>query len=311
MTISIDKISKASPQEWDEIWSACEYATYFHSREWAEIWRTYTCGQIRPAASMIYFSDGKKALLPLSCQKTGRWPRRKYMYLSSPAGTFGGWLSNDNIEAGHARLLGSYLAEELGSLTWRFNPYDKLAIEAGVTPTKEDETHAIELTAGFDAIFRGWTKGHRSASKKARTEGVEIRCANSPEDWDAYFVAYEDSLQRWGNKASSRYEKSLFDSMQSRHSPNISLWLAIYKDQVIAGSLCFYSKRHVVYWHGAALEEYFKLRPANLLIYEIVRGACEQNYLWFDFNPSGGHEGVKSFKKSFGAQPLACPVFAK
>jgi lipid II:glycine glycyltransferase (peptidoglycan interpeptide bridge formation enzyme) len=84
--------------------------------------------------------------------------------------------------------------------------------------------------------------------------------------------------------------------------------LAKYEDRSIAGALCFYTKNHVVYWHGAAYSDYFELRPVNLLMYEAIKDACENGYSWFDFNPSGGHEGVKAFKKSFGPTALRSDV---
>ena len=31
---------------------------------------------------------------------------------------------------------------------------------------------------------------------------------------------------------------------------------------------------------------------------------------WFDFNPSGGHTGVKKFKKTFGAKELPAPTLS-
>jgi lipid II:glycine glycyltransferase (peptidoglycan interpeptide bridge formation enzyme) len=38
-----------------------------------------------------------------------------------------------------------------------------------------------------------------------------------------------------------------------------------------------------------------------LLYAQIIRDAHNQGYRYFDFNPSGGHEGVVHFKESFGA----------
>jgi lipid II:glycine glycyltransferase (peptidoglycan interpeptide bridge formation enzyme) len=76
----------------------------------------------------------------------------------------------------------------------------------------------------------------------------------------------------------------------------------------IAGALCFYAQKHAVYWHGAALQSHFSLRPVNLLMSEIIRHACEEGHQWFDLNPSGGHPGVKKFKESLGAQALKAPV---
>jgi hypothetical protein len=49
----------------------------------------------------------------------------------------------------------------------------------------------------------------------------------------------------------------------------------------------------------------------TLLIFEIIKNACELQYEWFDFNPSGGKEGVKAFKRSFGTLELSCPMILK
>lgn len=307
MRVSIISIRSAKQDEWDQIWQGCDYSTYFHSREWAEIWKIYTKGLMCPDPKLVLFSDGKKVLLPLSSQKG-------YMgliktYLSSPAGTFGGWISTDELSIKHAILLSEYLTKKVGNLIWRLNPYDPLADKAVLKIAKNDETHVLDLSEGFNNIFKKWTKGHASAVSKARREGVIARIASTLDDWKAYYQVYENSLQRWGEKATSVYGWELFNEMFCRNSQHIKLWVAIYRDEMVAGSLCFYAKKHVVYWHGAALKDYFQLRPVNLLIYEIIKDACNKGYRWFDFNPSGGHEGVKAFKKSFGTDERSSPVY--
>ena len=79
----------------------------------------------------------------------------------------------------------------------------------------------------------------------------------------------------------------------------------------MAGALCFYQNRHAVYWHGASRTEASELRPANLLHAQIARHAREAGYAVYDLNPSGGHEGVLRFKRSFGTASLAADVFVK
>jgi lipid II:glycine glycyltransferase (peptidoglycan interpeptide bridge formation enzyme) len=96
-----------------------------------------------------------------------------------------------------------------------------------------------------------------------------------------------------------------------RKSPHMKLLLAIYMNTVIAGILCFYAKRHVAYWHGAALQRYFGLRPVNLLMYESLKDACSGAYTWFDFNPSGGHKGVETFKKRFGCYSRQSNIYVR
>ena len=56
------------------------------------------------------------------------------------------------------------------------------------------------------------------------------------------------------------------------------------------------------------MENYFSIRPRNLLLYEVIKKACEKGYSWFDFNPSAGLKGVKAFKEGFGAEALKCPI---
>jgi hypothetical protein len=306
MSLSILDVRAADPEDWDEIWRGCGHSTYFHSREWAEIWNAYTKGAMRPEPRSIEFSDGKRAIIPLSV-KSGGWGLQK-QYVSSPAWTFGGWLCTDDLEAAHASLLGRYMTERLGNLFWRLNPYDGLSLAALDAPAREDFTQVMDLSGGFDAAYGRWSRGKRRAVRKAIDNGISVRPASTLDEWRAYYAVYEDSLRRWGGKATSSYGWALFEEMHRRASPNIRLWLAFYGEKVIAGDLLFYAGRHVVDWHAAALEEYFHLKPAGLVIYEALRDACERDCLWFDLNPSGGHEGTRAFKEELGAEAMRSPV---
>ncbi|MBW4643034.1 MAG: GNAT family N-acetyltransferase [Goleter apudmare HA4340-LM2] len=307
MHISITSIYTVGNDEWDLIWSQCDYATYFHSREWAEIWNAYTQGKIRPEPILVLFSDGKKALLPFSVKKIFKGLVNNY--ISSITGTFGGWISNYQLEEEHVNLLLELFTSKFNNFYLRFNPYNEMFSKIELNSLIYDETYVLNLNKGFEKIYQGWARGNKSSTKKAIKEGVFVRVASTIDDWNDYYQVYEDSLRRWADKASSKYEWDLFKEIFQRNSNNYKLWLAIYKNQVISGILCFYAKKHAVYWHGATLEDFFHLRPVNILMYESIKSACEQGYSWFDFNPSGGHEGVKEFKKRFGAEALPCPVW--
>jgi hypothetical protein len=312
MSLAISDVRPAIDSEWDSIWKSCDYATYFHSREWAAIWNKYTNGDMDSAAMLITFSDGAVALLPFSYRKIVNGFIKQY--ISSPAGTFGGWISLDGLSFDHGNLLYEYIIANHRDLIWRLNPYDPVVMSIKTNGSRRDETQALQLDRGFNALYKSWTKGHASAARKARKAqkaGVKIREAVSIQDWKDYYNVYQDSHKRWGAKASSFYGWLLFQCMYESASSNIRLWLATYQNHVISGALCFYAKKHVVYWHGASVANYFNLRPVNLLMYEIIKHTCENGYQWFDFNPSGGHKGVENFKSSFGARKFACPVVDK
>lgn len=309
MSLTIVDTWTPSSEEWDNMWQNCPYSTYFHSREWAEIWAVYTGGKINPDPLGITISDGTKVILPFSRERIFKGLAKRY--ISSPAGTFGGWLSDRPLNVFQQTLLIKFVVNHYENLVWRFNPYEKILCKPGFGCITLDETHVLNLSLGFEEIYRSWTKGHSSAARKARKArkaGVEISLAESMEDWENYFRVYEDSLIRWGEKKTSTYSWHLFKEFFQRSSPNIKLWLAKYDGLIIAGALCFYSSSHAVYWHGAVLSTYFELRPVNLLMYEVIRDAADHGFKWFDFNPSGDLEGVRAFKRSFGAIALSCNV---
>jgi predicted N-acyltransferase len=166
----------------------------------------------------------------------------------------------------------------------------------------------VELSGGFDSVFAGWSNQHRRSARKATREGVVVRQADGRADWEAYFEAYRASLDRWGEDASEPYRWEMFSRMSDHPRDLVRLWLALVDGEVAAGAVCGYAKRHVVYWHGAAHARFFKKRPVHKLFHSVIADACERGYRWFDFNPSGGLEGVREFKRGFGTVELPCPT---
>ena len=307
--LKIKTIEPASPGQWDETLDSCPYATFFHSRQWSEIWHRYSKGKMQPSPLVIRFNDGRSAILPLTLVRAMNGILK--INLSSPGGTYGGWISGEGLATGHGNLLSDLLLEK-GRIIWRINPFDPLAEQNTHSGNVEiDTTHALDLTDGMEQLYKRWSKGHRSAVTKSRREGVTVSLAEDLDDWMDYYSVYQDSIRRWGKKATSVYRPGLFQDLFHLDSDAIKLWLAHHEGKCVAGALCFYTNRHVAYWHGATLGEAFKLRPANFLLYEAIKDAAAKGYHWFDFNPSGGHEGVRAFKKSFATQELPCPIISK
>jgi hypothetical protein len=296
----------ATASEWDAVFTACENATFFHSRDWAEVWQRYTRGRLEPTAWSLSFSDGLTALLPACRTRLRRGLTSRY--ISSPADTYGGWLSTDELTGEHRELLVAHMRRRMPNLSLRINPFDPSMAKVKFGVVVHDETHALRLTEDVEAIEKRFSRGHRASIRAARRNGVTVSLATELEQWKNYYSAYEDSLRRWGPRASSRYTWPLFDHLYRLASPRVRLWIAGQEGELLGGALCFYARSHVCWWHGAAFESAFHLRPMNLLLAEVIREASIAGHSWFDFNPSGGHAGVAEFKRRFGATPLASPV---
>ncbi len=227
--------------------------------------------------------------------------------LSGPAGVYGGWVAESLLLPAQQQQIVDYLIAHHHNLVWRINPFAGLQPD----PRREwhpDQTTVLDLEPGFDSISQAWSENHRRGINKARTHGVQIRRAATIADWQQYFSCYQDSLRRWGVNAGHRYKWKLFAALAELPERSVSLWLAEKEHRLQAGAVCFSHNQHTVYWHGAAFEEAFPDRPVHLLMHEIIRDACARGGKWFDFNPSGGHEGVERFKKGFGGRFLDAPL---
>lgn len=291
--------------EWQEIADKCEYATFFHTPAWSRIFAE-TYSEMEIATKKFVFDDGERIILPLIRTKAIKGSFN--LYVSNVAGVYGGWVTDANLSNQQIKEIIKWINNHLKNLTWRINPFDKKLHDFNGLGGKEDFTQYLNSSQGFDSIYKSWTKGHASAARKARRETVIIKQTNSIGKWKEYFDVYRDSIRRWDKSVTCKYPYRLFENFYKEHSDNIKLWLAYFEGNVIAGALCFYHNHHVVYWHGASLEKYFYKRASNLLQYEIIKDACEKGYWWYDFNPSGGHQGVVNFKKSYGAKKLASNV---
>lgn len=250
------------------------------------------------------FADGATAIFPFLSRRVSR---TSHLMCSGPAGVYGGWVAKTSLQPDQQRQIVDYLIARYPSLVWRFNPYAGLQLDPRWR-LRPDHTSVLDLELGFESVSKKWSENHRRSVNKARNHGVEVRRASSIADWQRYFCCYQDSLHRWGDKASSRYRWELFSAIARLSEQSVSLWLAEKERHLQAGAICFSYNRHTVYWHGAAYKEAFPYRLVHLLMQEIIRNACNRDDKWFDFNPSGGHEGVERFKKGFGVQPLNAPL---
>lgn len=296
----------ATPEQWDRAWASCEHATFFESRTWAEVWKSCTNGRMQPDPRTLRLEGDRTLLLPLSREERARGLATEYHLC--PGSTFGGWLGAADISTAEARRAARLLLRRMPNLVWRLNPYDASLRALDLEPDLDESTRTLALDRDPEDLLHAMSKGHRSAISKARREGVQIQVARSIADWREYFQVYRDSLRRWGDQASSMYEWPIFEALHQCASPHVRLWVAAIDDRIIAGAVCLSSRNLVVYWHGAALEAFFKLRPTNLLLYEAIRDAHRRGKAWFDFNPSGRHDGVDAFKRRFGAVERRCPV---
>jgi hypothetical protein len=292
----------ATHDKWLETCKSCDYATFFHTPLWYDIFYEYSQGAIRPACRIITFSDNSSAIIPLA--KIVHAGGLYKTYVSSPAGTFGGWVSKDKLSKEHAVLLTGYILS-LDNIFWRENPYDPYLNEVDMLDSAEDFTQTIDLKKSKEELFAVSSRAHVKAVNKALREGVSVREAQSADDWKEHFDNYGKSTKRWERAGTAKknvrpYGWRLFEAIRTKYPDYSRLWCAVYDNKIAASVICFYWNRHAVAWHGSASEDFFNLRPNNILYQHMIIDAREKGYEWFDCNTPGGLKGVVEFKEHLG-----------
>lgn len=293
------KAEKASNEVWDTIASQCDYATYFQTRQWAELCQLQSNGKIKPAARLLTLEDGTQVLIPMSATKVSGGLITQYV--ASAGWMYGGYLSAKPLTPVQSKIVWDYMLTL--NLILRQNPFDPNPMSNRVTLIKQDLTQILDLKPGFDTLNKDWTKNSRTFLQQVRQAhkyGVTLEIATTLDEWRQYYAAYEDTIERLGDTfGGPKYQWEQFEYLFNLKSPNIKLWAAKYEGQVISGLICLYHNKIVHGWHAASLAKYFSMRPVQLIHFSIIEDACPKGYEWYDLGASTS-KGVEDYKTKMG-----------
>lgn len=286
---------------WLETARACPWATYFHGPAWARCLAGVLPAS-HPRALGCTLADGTAAVLPAVVTEKRRLLRRIADYKSMAPGVYGGFIAGRSLSADELGELAAAVLRLKGAAGRIVEtPWQPLDLP-GPFSTKQLETHIVELPAEGADLHRRFSRGQKSNLSQARRKGVTVRAAESLRDIDEYFAVYLESVQRWGETAGQVYDKKLFYRLFADGGPQVQFWLAEADGRIVAGVLALAWNTTIVYWHGAALQEFFRHYPNNLLHAEIMARGCAGGFRLYDMGSSAGLAGVARFKESLGAR---------
>ncbi|MGB2599773.1 MAG: GNAT family N-acetyltransferase [Candidatus Omnitrophota bacterium] len=299
--MSIKIFDQVNIDEWQEVADKCEYATFFHTPGWSKFF-TETYPEMEIATKKFILDDGIKVILPLvSVRAKGLFKN----WSSTIPGVYGGIISEIKIKQNQIDQIHNYLLRsEIANLSITGNPLFNYDLPSKFNK-RDDFTHILKLTRSEEEILENYEYSARKQINKAKRSGVVYREANNINEWEEYYSIYRRALKRWGDKVTSDYPLSLFRNVFTlRKKEDVKLWLVIYDEKIVGGNLNFYHNKHCVEWHASFLSDYFKHGIRNFLVHNIILEANARGYEYYDFNPSGGHEGTARFKETFGSQKM-------
>src|SRR5206468_2476638 len=160
----------------------------------------------------------------------------------------------------------------------------------------------LRLASDPADVFRRF---HRSQVQqrivKAEREGVTVRRGRSKEDLtQTFYELHLNTRRRLGVPIQPRrYFELLWERILA---PGRGFVLLAYWNGIpIAGAVFLAWHATITYKYSASRQEFWKLRPNNLVIWGAIRWGCENGFHTFDFGRTEpGNEGLRSFKRGWG-----------
>lgn len=164
-------------------------------------------------------------------------------------------------------------------------------------PSNEDTSIVmLDLAAGADALFAGFSQTRRNEIRKAVKQGIlEISELKTDDELAELYKIHCDWTRRKGFPADA------FEDMQTATAQreNRRTFIARAEGKIIAGSYFRFCPGGVVeYAANNSLPEYQKLRPNDLIAWHAIQWACDEGFSHFSMG------GANLFLRRFGGRVL-------
>jgi hypothetical protein len=165
------------------------------------------------------------------------------------------------------------------------------------------ETHALDLSAGYESLFASSFKGAtRTCIRRSEENGVVVQEATGRSEVQAYFRMHRRLAEAKGGYV-ALYPESVFVNLM-KDCARARLLVAKKGNEVIGGAVFLEDEHTVFYWHAAADRDYARDQPAYALLSHAIRDAASRGRTWLNFGSSAGLDSIRKFKESWGARPL-------
>jgi lipid II:glycine glycyltransferase (peptidoglycan interpeptide bridge formation enzyme) len=164
-------------------------------------------------------------------------------------------------------------------------------------------TFIISLKQDIDQIYKKIRGSRRTSIRKGEKKGTIVREAHNIDDLKNFYETYVDTMSRLKNTPLPyRFFDFVWNAFVIKDEAQI--FIAEYENKVIGGILLLLHKDICHAWSCGSLYEYTDKRPLDLLIWDSIKWAHDQEYNIFDLggtinDPSSG---LYFYKKTWGGE---------
>jgi len=218
--------------------------------------------------------------------------------------TTGGILSGNQLdESGWKNLQARLRSLKAGTVTIVFSPHETITPPADIHFIYET-THVIDLTSGWEKVWKGYTQTGREKTRKAMRLGINIHQDKSEQSIQHHWKIISSCFAEWKLKPEPTFD-FVKDAIKT---PKSKLYYAEYQGEITATVLVFAHGKEVFLWQGARDKGIKVMGAVNLLYTRVIEDACSAGFQKVNLSGSLGNPRLEFFKKSFGAIKVQVPV---
>ncbi|MCC6451304.1 MAG: GNAT family N-acetyltransferase [Acidobacteria bacterium] len=166
--------------------------------------------------------------------------------------------------------------------------------------TGSNEVVLLDLSFGYEHLFKNFSSARRNGIRKAERYGVEISRLES----DADIAALYEIHVQWNRRKGNRPDELDAFRLGAQQTDSRAIFIAKYEGEVIAGSYFRFLKGGVVEYAGNnSFPEHQHLKPNELLLSHAIKWSCEHRFRSFSLG------GAHPFLRRFGGEVVQTSVY--
>lgn len=170
---------------------------------------------------------------------------------------------------------------------------------------KVSDNVTLDLTASLDSIWRQFEHKVRKNVKRAQSLALTVRISEDAGELEAFMRIYYATLKRNSARAYYYFDRTYFERLIAALSGSFAFFTVYAGDTPVSAELVLASGSYVYSFLGGTLEEYFPMRPNELLKWEIIKWGKRTGRRVFILGGGyGANDGIFKYKKAFSPNSL-------
>jgi len=280
-----------------------DWVSYIDNNPKSSLWHHYNWLKINKEIfslkniSLLHYQDGKiNGILPLYIVNNVFYQR---FAISSPFSNYSGLITNNDLIS--AKLINKAVDE---TKNYKCN-YLEIRSKSVISEMKQSSTFCnmiLDISETIDKIWSIKVKSKtRNQTRKAYKNNLKVKIGNNIDDINEFYKVYLQNITRLGTPV---FPKKYFSLMTDLFRNKLNIISIKHSDVTIASLISINFNKTCYIPYASSFVKWNSLCPNNILYWEAIKYAKENNMTMFDFGRSTKSTGTYNFKKQWGATPL-------